>query len=223
MQRLTITIVISFLATVWAIGAKANLLDYSSYAYIDATNRVWYGQTNYNSAPLSGSVEWVVFAPGKFNLAFPSSPYQPPSNELVYAYQIDNVGSSDASTLDVAIVAGRPADSIGYFPLTYSGTNNGIAPTSSSFVPSSPFVLAHWFKQGGILAGQSSSGLAYASPNVPEDEFGSLINSGAGADADPLPSPSTVIVPTPEPGAMTLALVATVLIGTHCRLRRKSS
>jgi hypothetical protein len=212
-------------AAVWSIPVKANLLSFSSYAFVDSSSRSWSGVTTYSSFSLTGSVEYVVFGPGQFNAAFPSSPYHPPANELVYAYQIDNAGTSDTSTLDQFIPSGpaHPVDTIGSFPLTYSGTGTGVSPSSSSFVPSPPsYQLAHWLFQGGLLTGQSSSGLAFASPNVPEDDFGSLANSGLGAGADPLPSPSTIPVPIPEPCTAALIAAATVTIGIRCRLRRLS-
>jgi hypothetical protein len=223
MQRL-VTVVIILVVAAGTISARANLLDYKNYAYVDSSNKSWWGDTSYSDFSLSGSVEWVVFGPGQFNLAFPASPYHPPATELVYAYQIDNVGTSDTSTLDVAIVAGRSVDTVGFFPLTYSGSNAGMQPSSSTFVPSPPsYQFAHWSFQGGILTGQSSSGLAYASAYVPENQFGSLANSGLGADADPLPSPSTTLVPFPEPATTALLLVSALAIGLKWKLRRWSS
>jgi hypothetical protein len=183
------------------------LVSGSGYAYSDGlgpgSGGAWYGSTPYSSFSLVGTVDWVVIAPGKFALAFPGSPYSPPANELVYAYQINNTGNSDASTLDTVVVSDRPHDTIGSFPLTGLGGNPGLPPVSSSFVASPPtYDFAHWLFGTGIVTGQSSSGLAYASPNTPEYQFGSLINSGLGADADPLPSPSTSPIPEPSSAAL---------------------
>ncbi len=191
------------------------LLDYKSYAYSDSSG-TWDGVATYNSLSLSGSVEWLVFGPGEFAQAFSgSSGYSPPATELVYAYQILPSGSSDTSTLESAIVAGRPADTIGTFSLT-----NGVAPTTANFQPpSAGYYSAYWNFSGGIFAGSASTGLAYASPNTPENEFGTLVNSGLFATtASSLPAPSTTpLSSVPEPSAVILLAVAAIVLGIRRR------
>jgi hypothetical protein len=208
----------------WALPLQAGpLLDYASYAYIDQ-NGAWYGATPYSSSDsaLEGTVDWVVFGPGGFAQAFPGSSYSPPANQLVYAYQVVNAGSSDVSTLSLGIVDGRPYGSIGWFPLTNQLGNPGMTPTTATFIISSPgsYDAANWNFSGGIATGQVSAGLAYASPNAPEFQFGTLINSGLNATAEPLPSPSTSA--TPEPATFTLLGSALLGLGVGYLRRRRA-
>ena len=214
---------------VWVLPSKADLLNYSSYAYTDATYGTWAGTTPYTSEnALVGNVEWLVFGPGEFAQAFPGSSYSPPAHELVYAYQVIPTGSSDTSTLQAAYVAGQPVDSIGSFPLTDPSDNPGLTPTlATSASLGSGYDSAYYFFAGGIVTGNASAGLAYASPDTPEMQFGSLVNSGLGAIANPLPAPSDTPYTVPEPSAVILLLLqlscwgsaALVEAGTTVELR----
>ncbi len=201
----------------WALPLQAGLLlSYSGDAYQDPgapNGQAWYGSSPYSGGSLMGTVDWLVFAPGEFPAALSdTSTFTPPAGELVYAYQINNTGTSDTSTLAVAIAAGSPADNIGSFPL-----DSGVPPGSGAGdVTLTPGASAYWFfSGGGITTGQSSIGLAYASPNTPEQEYGSLVNSGQGAFANPLPAPSTS--PVPEPSTVILLAAAAVLLGLRRR------
>ncbi len=223
MQIRLVAAVVVAVVGVWALPLQASLLDYSGDAYnngLGPANGAWYGSTPYtNNGALVGEVDWLVFGPGEFAQAFSgSSGYSPPANELVYAYQIDNMGTSDTSTLQSAIVAGRSAETIGTFPLTDLAGNPGLAPTTTTFTPpSGGFSSAYWYVSGGIGTGKSSAGLAYASSNTPELDFGSLVNSGLSADADPLPGPSTSLSGTPEPSTVILLAAAAILLGIRRR------
>ncbi len=156
-----------------AMPLQAGLLDYAADAYNDGhgpgAGGAWYGTATYSDLSLSGSVEWVVFAPDAFSQVLGGNGYTPSAHELVYAFEVDNAGTSDLSTLDAGMVSGRPRDNVGTFTIP---SQTGITPTTSSFAGTSPFDAAHWFfssPNGPILTGQSSVGLAYASINAPEN------------------------------------------------------
>jgi hypothetical protein len=52
--------------------------------------------------------------------------------------------------------------------------------------------------------------LAFSSPHVPMDYFGSVINGGSWAAVIPLPTPSPH--PIPEPSTLALAIFGIVLL-----------
>jgi len=204
-------------AAVWALPLQAGYLSnsYSSYAYSSLGHGPWYGTVPYSNSSLNGTVDYVVFGPGEFALAFPPSTtsYHPPANELVYAYQVHSTGSSNTSALNVDIIASHLYDSIGSFPLDAGG----LPPVGESFVPSGPLVYAKWnYIEPGITTGNSSVGLAFASPNTPEMLVGTLGDSGLGANIA-LPSPSTLMVPVPEPSTAILLAASAILLGLRRR------
>ncbi|MGA2031017.1 MAG: PEP-CTERM sorting domain-containing protein [Thermoguttaceae bacterium] len=216
-RRTLVAALVVAVVGVWVLPLQAELLDYATFAYIDS-NGAWYGATPFGSLSLSGSVDWVVFRPGAFAQAFPGSSYSPPANELVYAYQIVPAGASDVSTLQSAIVSGRPYDDIGTFPLTDQVGHPGLTPTTATFSAlGGGYGSAYWYFSGGIPVGDASAGLAYASPNAPEMQFGSLVGSGLGAMADPLPAPSISLHSTPEPSTVILLAAAAILLGIRRR------
>ncbi len=220
-QRTLVAAAVVVLLGGWVLPLQASLLDYSADAYQDpdAPNGIaWYGSTPYTNSggSLSGTVNWVVFAPGEFPPALSGPSFTPPAGELVYAFQISSTGSLDTSTLQADIEPGCPADSIGSFPL-----GSGVAPgTGPGDVTLNPGASAYWYFPGGILTGQSSIGLAYASPNTPQQEYGSLIDGGANAYASPLPTPSTALYVVPEPSTVILLAAAAILLGLRRRLWR---
>jgi len=214
LRRTVATALVVAVAAVWALPLQAGYLSnsYSSYAYSSLGHGPWYGTVPYSNSSLNGTVDYVVFGPGEFALAFPPSTtsYHPPADELVYAYQIHSTGAAPTSALDVVIYADRSHDSIGSFPLD----SGGLPPTGNSFVPSGAFDFATWNFAG--ITGSSSEGLAFASRNAPESLVGSLINHGLGATIS-LPSPSTSPFPVPEPSTVILLAVAAILLGSRRR------
>ncbi len=218
-RRYLLTAVVVALVGAWVLPLQASslLLSYSGDAYNNGggpygpASGAWWGVASYNySNQLEGTVDYVVFAAGQFALAFPSSSYHPPANELVYAYQIMNTGPSDVSTFSVPIFQMRPADTIGYF-----SDIAGVVPTTSTLtISNTADGTATWFYSssgsGTILTGQSSVGLAYASPNAPESDYGSVINSGLSSYILSLPSPSTT--PAPEPSTIVLLALPAILL-----------
>jgi hypothetical protein len=126
------------------------------------------------------------------------------------------MGSSDTSTLQVGIDWNTPHDTIGAFPLSDPYSNPGEAPTTTEFLPivTNVYDSAYW-NFPGIVTGNASEGLAFASPNAPESLFAVLVNSGLEADIS-LPSPGTT--PAPEPSAVILLAAAAILLAIRRRL-----
>ncbi|MBI2825855.1 MAG: hypothetical protein HYX69_14310 [Planctomycetia bacterium] len=165
------------------------------------------GSTPYNNfVGLSGTVDWAVYLPG----AFPYGGYGPTPGQVVYAYQvIADPGSFAVSHLSVALL--NPANNIGDFPLA------GGTPPSSALL--TPLSSADWFFTPEATL---SSGLAYSSPFLPIDVFGSVVDGGTSSFVIPLPSPGTEMIP--EPGSfvlLSLGLVFAVPVAVR-RLRRRS-
>jgi hypothetical protein len=200
-------------AALLASPAAAGSLATNPLAYNDGAT-VWHGSTDFASGPLNGTVDWAVFEPGMFTLAYPGSGYVPPAGELVYAYQVNAVGLSEISTLDVAIFPDRPRDHIGWFSLGPGET----APSEMALNPGASTV--HWLFPG-INPGTSSTGLVFSSPRIPEELGGSLLNSGLSAWAMPLPTPSTVPVTVPEPGTALLVIIGGLVLGFGWIVRRR--
>ncbi len=217
-QRMLVVAAVVAVAAVWVLPAQADLLSlYGSDAYTDASATTWAGSASYSDlGALVGTVEYVVFPPNGFP-TIPGSTYAPPAGELVYAYQVENTGSSDASTLGVSFGSNSEYDSFGSFPLT--GLNGaGILPdpVNSGFVLNRPFVTAHYyFPPPSILQGNSSAGLAFASVDTPENWYGSLVDSGLGSGTSPLPGPSTTAVP--EPSIVILLAASAILLSVGRR------
>ena len=69
--------------------ASAGVLSASGSAF-----EGWSGTTPFsNASGLAGDVDWVVLTSSNFSASFPGAAYSPPSDELVYVYQIVNTGS----------------------------------------------------------------------------------------------------------------------------------
>lgn len=166
------------------------------------------GSTPFSSGTLSGFVDYAVFLPGDW----PGyAGYAPTPGEVVYTYQVTVTGTAPVSSLAVGIDPPNPADNIGSFLDGY-GTD---APTAALL--SGPPDTAEW-DFAGITTGNASIGLAYSSPNLPQDFFGSVVDTGQFAFVIPLPSPGPV--PIPEPGSLILAAMAGVGL-LWIRRRRK--
>lgn len=167
------------------------------------------GTTPYSNGILSGTVDYAVFLPGDW----PGyAGYSPTPGEAVYTYQIYVDGAAPVSSLAVAIDPPNPANNIGWF---FDG--------DGTFVPTGAFLsgppdTAEW-DFSGITAGSASVGLAFSSPNLPMEFFGSVQDTGIGAFVIPLPSPGPV--PIPEPSSLVLsALGAAFLVVAGRRYRR---
>lgn len=167
------------------------------------------GTTPYdNLIGLSGTVDWAVYLPG----AFPYGGYAPTGGQVVYAYQVlVDPDSFGVSHLSVALL--NPANNVGDFPLP-----GGVTPSAESLTPLSS---ADWFFSPEVPPGGVSDGLAFSSPFLPIDVFGSVIDGGTSSFVIPLPSPGTEMIP--EPGSfvlLALGLVFSVPVAVR-RFRRR--
>jgi hypothetical protein len=170
----------------------------------------WTGTVAFNNGlGLHGTLDYAVFTAGQFNANFSGLGYVP-SDAVVYAYQLfnDDAPALDISRLTVDDVL--PASGIGSFNLnTY--TPGGIAPTGASFVGGD----ARWTFNNEIPPSTSSFGLAYSSPNLPENTIGIVIDGGTPALVLEIPAPSDI--PIPEPTSLVLLSLGLLLIGRRGR------
>ncbi len=182
--------------------AFADLLS-AGPAYNDGVDE-WKGTTNFQSPDdpdLKGSVKWIVFAPGEY--PFSGNDYTPTPGEFTYAYQIFCTGSAALSNYSVFLE--NTADNLGWFSDPGNGVT-GVVPKSTSglVTPGSA-----WWDFTAISQGDNSEGLAYSSPNKPEDFSSIVINHGNFSVAEPVPSPSSH--PIPEPSTL-LSLIAALSV-----------
>ena len=203
-----------FVAIVCAICSSPVLggsLSTHADAFVDSNNIQWHGSTSFDDDGdpgtlegngLEGSVDWAVFTEAAFLNAFPGSGYTP-DNDVVYTYQVNVGGTAAVSSLSIGI-DNQPASNDGSFS---GGGVSGNAPTGSSL---GPFSANYSFVGSSISVGGASDGLAYSSPHIPLDFFGSVINGGSSASVIPLPSPSPF--PIPEPSTFVLAGLGLVLL-----------
>lgn len=189
-------------------------------AYTDSNNVQWHGSTDFDDDGdasglegdgLEGNVDWAVFTSAVFNSEFPGAGYVPPAGQMVFTYQINVAGTAPLSSLSVGI-DNEPTGSIGSFS---GGGVTGVDPVGKSLSP----VSANFsFLGESIPIGSSSSGLAYSSPNVPKNFFGSVIDGGSSAIVVPLPTPSSTAY-VPEPSTAVLAGLALLLLSAVRRIR----
>ncbi len=128
---------------------------------------VWAGSTPFAVGSLVGYVDWAVYPPG----GFPYAGYVPTAGQLTYAYQVYVTGTAPLSHFDVDLP--NPGNNVGTFVIPVPG--GGVAPSGTSIGA----VAGYDFHAPAILTGQYSVGLAFSSPNVPQDWFGSVIDTGS--------------------------------------------
>ena len=169
-------------------------------------NGAWAGSTPFATGTLAGYVDWAVYKAADF--PYTGAGYSPTPGELVYAYQVYVTGSAVVSHFDVDLP--NAGNNIGTFT-----TFGVVAPSATSIGP----VASYDFHAPAIPTGSSSIGLAYSSNKVPQDWFGSVIDTGQSTFVMPIPAPSNVNVP--EPAAVTLLCIGTaVLVPLALRQRR---
>ena len=151
---------------------------------------------------VSANVDYAVFAPGAFGVAFPG---QDPSGgtEYVYAYQIENL-DTDISKLTVGLDGDEPLGTVGFLA---TGLTD---PTASSFIGAGPTSAAWDFTVPGALTnGNSSAVLIFTSAAAPEWDTATV--AAAWSNTQNLPSP------VPEPASLGLIAVGLGLVS----IRRK--
>jgi hypothetical protein len=176
---------------------------------------------------LSASVDYAVYAPGRFQQTFGTTALSD-SSDYVYAYQIYNgPGQISVQTFTVGLAdfGAHPQDkqvaNIGYVPNL--SDSSSVAPPAGSynFQPGTvPETSALWnfSPVNNLPAGDHSDVLFYTSPYPPELDS-STIQSSLPIIQESLPSPA------PEPGTGLLLSVAAVslLAVRFCRTRRRVS
>jgi len=172
-------------------AVQAGLLAANSGGAIPAFTGTQFYNDGFSSFTVSANVDFAVFAPGAFGVAFPG---QDPSGgtEYVYAYQIANL-STDINKMTVGLNGGdEPLGSIG----SVAGVGL-VDPSASLYVGSGTPNSAAWdFAPGQLGNGLSSAVLFFTSPAPPELDTATV--NAAFADTHNLPSP------TPEPATLTL-------------------
>lgn len=151
----------------------------------------WEGSTSYSSGgTLTGSVEWAVFAPGRF----PFSGYTPTPGEFTYVYQVLNSGTAAVSSFGVGIE--NVADMVGTFVDEGHGVTGNSPSAMDVYLGDSVF----WSFVGdghSIAKDCTSCGLVVSSPTAPLDYYGGILNHGEFALVVPVPSPGPNSIPEP--------------------------
>ncbi len=141
---------------------------------------------------VSANVDFAVFAPGAFGIAFPGGD---PSGgaDFVYAYQIENL-DTDVITMTVGLDGNETLGAVGFI-----GDVGLVNPSASQFVGTEPTSAAWTFTPGQLTTGLSSAILFFTSADAPELDSATVLASFA--DVHDLPSP------VPEPASL-FSLVA---------------
>ena len=186
----------------------------------------WKGTQPYSATvftfTLKANVEYAVYAPGNFNLSFPS---QDPSGgtQYVYAYEIFNDQGGNRSILNFTVgFSGGNELPAGIGHTSVGLTGSPIAPSSSLFIPAgTPKASAKWdFSASSPLftsgVGKKSNILFYTSPYGPELDWGTLQGSAGVGQQQLLPSP------VPEPASLLLAAIAAGSVMLFRVVRRRT-
>jgi len=160
-------------------SAEAGLLSANSGGAIGAFTGTQLFSSDFGGFTVNASVDYAVFAPGAFGVAFPG---QDPSNgsDYVYAYQINNLpGTIPAATAISQFTVGLDGDE----PLGATGFVSGIGitiPSSTGYVGSGPTSVAFDF-----------------AANIPFDGTSAILYLPARQRRNLTPRPCTRLGPTP--------------------------
>ena len=203
-------------------SATAGILENHPLAFNDGNGPgpggSWTGSSPYTNglafpSNLEGTVDFAVFTAADFATAFPDaadpnvagttlnpSGYTP-GDALVYLYQVNNDGNFALSAEIVGI--DNPANTQGEFR------------TSPSEVASSGYLFdiadnaIFNFTAPFVGTGETTTILAFSSPNVPELGLSISVNGGTFGTS-PVPTPSST--PVPEPAALTMLVAGSALV-----------
>jgi hypothetical protein len=158
----------------------------------------WNGSSSFDDGiDLEGYVDWAVYAPGFWPATFTYN-IGLDTSQFLYTYQVFSTGS-DPVSINLVPING-PGQDAGYF------TGSGVSASVDGEIPTSSFVddflFAAWTFDG-LVSPESSKGLMYTSPNLPEFSSALIQDGGGSAVAEDVPAPGPFGIP--EPGTMTLA------------------
>jgi hypothetical protein len=213
--------------------AMGDLLPSDPYAYSDGTttwsgSQAFYNPVDPGSLVISATVDYAVYAPGKFQESFGTATTLTDTSDYVYAYQLfdGNVaGNTTISTFSVGFTGHYDGEggnklpaNIGYVP-DFPGSPAGVQPSTSQFGPPGVAQQAQWLfinTPAPVPPGGYSDVLIYTSPYPPHFDSGTVASGGDSA-IEPLPSP------VPEPATALLLPVAAVWLLAVRVFRRKWS
>jgi hypothetical protein len=169
--------------------AQAGLLSANSGGALPAFTGTQFFNDNFSGFTVSANVDYAVFAPGAFGVAFPGLD---PSGgtDYVYAYQIENL-DTDISKFTVGLDGDEPLGAIGSI-----ADVGAVDPSAALYVGAGPTSSAWDFASGTLASGQSSAVLIFTSAAAPE--LHSATVAAAWNNSHDLPSP------LPEPASLTL-------------------
>lgn len=197
--------------------AQAGLLDSNPNAVGGFAGSVPFTSTN---PALWGTVDYGVFTAATWDSLFgdvinvpqggPASAPHDAVGPLVYAYQINNLGT-DAISFDIQGNSQPGVTDIGYTDDTTIGTR---APTSAFFDVG---LNANWsFIGNNILSGESSEFIVFSSNHAPTLSGTQIIvDGGTTAVAFGIAAPGPLTIP--EPTGMILAAGCTALLSLYRR------
>ncbi len=192
----------------------------------------WHGTVNpltnpgvdWNGSKILATVEYAVYAPGKFdqsvNLGNPSDPSL--DNDYVYAYEvISPTLGLQSMTITTA------ANSVPYSYLStnhidgWSAPNGGQVPSPAVFIANATTITnAKWSFVPTLTAGTGYSNiLFFTSPYGPRMNSVAISGGGSILNTANLPSPN----PVPEPTTLTIAAIAAAFLLAAGRLRRRAA
>lgn len=186
-----------FFGLALAVSSQAGVLDSNPNALTSGTAAFDNGNN------LSGTVDYAVFTASAFNTAFPAASYVP-GDAYVYAYQVLNGGSDNFSSLVVGIT--NPANTIGTFNI------GDIDASLAAFDGSGNAEFQ--FLSPEIQMGESSYGLVFSAPTLPEPTVGVITDGGGFLQID-LVAPGVI----PEPATVSLILLTSIALVGRSRRR----
>ncbi len=184
--------------------AQAGLLSANSGGAMPGFTGTQLFDVNFSGFTVSANVDFAVFAPGAFGVAFPGEDTSG-GTDYVYAYQIHNL-DSDVTKLTVGLDGDEALGTIGFI-----GDAGLLDPSTDLYVGVPPTSSA-WDFNPRLVINQSSAVLFFTSKGAPE--LHSATVSAGWFNSHDLPSP------LPEPASLTLLALGA---GVMCLGKRRRS